>query len=55
VFVVERGVARARPVTIGARRGASLPVTEGLQGGERVVVDPPPSLEDGDRVRIQEG
>ena len=55
VFVVERGVARARPVTIGARRGASLPVTDGLQGGERVVVDPPPSLEDGDRVRIQEG
>jgi HlyD family secretion protein len=55
VFVVERGTAAAREVEVGPRRGASLPITAGLRPGDRVVVSPPPRLEDGDRVNVLEG
>jgi RND family efflux transporter MFP subunit len=50
-FALERDVARWRPLEVGARRGGRALVTAGLEAGERVVVDPPPTLTDGDRVR----
>ena len=36
------------------RRERVFLVLAGLSGGERIVFEPPPSLEDGDRVRPQE-
>jgi len=54
VFVLERDVVRFQPVKLGAERSGQVSIEEGLQGGEKVVVDPPPSLQDGDRVRIEE-
>lgn len=52
-FALERDVARWRPITVGARRGGRVLVTAGLVAGERVVVEPPPTLADGDRVRTE--
>ena len=55
VFVVERGAVRWQPVETGDARGGRVAVTGGLEGGEAVVADPPPELQDGDRVRVAEG
>lgn len=52
VWVVENERAAARPVTLGAARGADLEVRDGLIGGERVVLRPPAGLKPGARVRI---
>jgi RND family efflux transporter MFP subunit len=49
-FVVEGGRARLRPVTAGERYGELRLVEEGIEAGERVVVDPPAGLGDGMRV-----
>ncbi|RMG14548.1 MAG: efflux RND transporter periplasmic adaptor subunit [Planctomycetota bacterium] len=54
VFVLERGVARLRPVTVGPRRSGRLEIRGGLSPGERIVLDPPPTLDDGARVRARE-
>jgi RND family efflux transporter MFP subunit len=54
VFVLERDVARLRPVELGAERGGRVQVRSGLVEGERVVVSPPDSLQDGERVLIKE-
>jgi multidrug efflux pump subunit AcrA (membrane-fusion protein) len=51
LFVLERDIARLRPVTVGERRSGRAAVLEGLGGGERVIRQPPPRLADGDRVR----
>lgn len=53
LFALERDAARWRPVQVGARRGGRALVTLGLEAGERVVLSPPPTLSDGDRVRIE--
>ncbi len=50
VFVVEDGVARLRLLQTGAAIGERLEVLAGLQPGEILVADPPPSLADGRRV-----
>ena len=51
VFVVEAG--RAVKRTIAAeKRGSEFEVRQGLIGGEDVIVNPPESLHDGDRVKI---
>jgi RND family efflux transporter MFP subunit len=44
------GVVRMRPVTIFRQTRSALELRTGLNGGERVVVGPPASLRDGDRV-----
>jgi RND family efflux transporter MFP subunit len=54
VFVLERDVARFRPVTLGGERSGRVIVKSGVADGETVVDDPPTKLADGDRVRIQE-
>ena len=51
VFVLERDVARLRPVRLGDRRSDRLVVKSGLEENETVIRRPPASLEDGDRVR----
>ena len=53
VLVVERGVARVRPVELGAREAGRAAVLSGLQEGEQVILDPPGSLDDGARVRVE--
>jgi len=52
VFVLERDVARRRPVTLGDRLGEQQIVVDGLSVDERVIVDPPATLASGDRVRV---
>ncbi len=47
VFVAEEGVARLRIVSVGATREGRTEILAGLDGGESVVVSPPPSLRDG--------
>jgi multidrug efflux pump subunit AcrA (membrane-fusion protein) len=54
VFVLERDVARFRHVTLGPERAGRVVVKTGLAAGEQVIVEPPTSLDDGDRVRIKE-
>jgi RND family efflux transporter MFP subunit len=51
VFVVEDGVARARPVTLGPRAGESYELVQGPSPGARVVLSPPTALSDGSPVR----
>ena len=51
VWVIESDRATPHPVTLGAARGADLEVRDGLSGGERVVLRPPPGLKPGARVR----
>ncbi|MCJ2137382.1 efflux RND transporter periplasmic adaptor subunit [Methylobacterium sp. J-026] len=58
VAVVETGadgttVARMRPVTIFRQTQSLLELRTGLSGGERVIVGPPASLRDGDRVALR--
>jgi multidrug efflux pump subunit AcrA (membrane-fusion protein) len=38
-----------------ARNGQQAHIDDGLKAGETVVVYPPPTLRDGDRVRLREG
>jgi RND family efflux transporter MFP subunit len=52
VFVVADGRVARRVVTPGKPVGAEREVLAGLVAGERVVIAPPPSLGDGDRVRV---
>jgi len=54
VFVLERDVARAHEVKLGAERSGRVQVIAGLVGGETLVNSPPTSLGDGDRIRIKE-
>jgi len=51
VFVVQDGVARLGEVKSGQPHGGQVVVLEGLEGTERVVLDPPADLHDGSRVR----
>ncbi len=55
VFVLERDTVKFREVDFGESRSGRVTVRLGLRVGERIVVDPPLSLQSGDRVRIQEG
>jgi RND family efflux transporter MFP subunit len=53
VLVIEEGVGFARLVTTGRREQDRIEVLTGLRAGERVVLAPPPSLHDGDRVEVR--
>ncbi|SDW15734.1 efflux RND transporter periplasmic adaptor subunit [Lysobacter enzymogenes] len=52
-FVVEDGKARQAELTLGRKLGDDREVTAGLSGGETVVLDPPDSLENGAKVRVE--
>jgi RND family efflux transporter MFP subunit len=51
VFVVANGVAERRAITVGEERGGDLSVHAGLTAGEKVIIDSPPHLKSGTRVR----
>lgn len=53
VFVLQGEQVARRAVEVGAEQGGSRPVLAGLRSGERVVLDPPPELADGDTVRVE--
>jgi len=56
VFVIENGKAAERAVAPAAQDvGAMKLVPDGVKAGERVVVSPPPALQDGASVAIEEG
>ncbi|SDZ11647.1 RND family efflux transporter, MFP subunit [Lysobacter sp. yr284] len=52
-FVVEDGKVRQAALTLGRKLGDDREVTAGLVGGENVVLDPPDSLADGAKVRVE--
>lgn len=47
VWVVSHGRAERRAVTLGAPRDNEMTIAAGLNGGERIVVDPPANLAEG--------
>ncbi|MGO4221112.1 efflux RND transporter periplasmic adaptor subunit [Lysobacter sp. TAF61] len=51
-FVVVDEKAQQHEVTVGRSLGDDREVTQGLSGGETVVLDPPAGLADGDRVKV---
>jgi RND family efflux transporter MFP subunit len=51
-FVLEGDTVRLRALELGQESGGRVVVLAGLEEGERVVLDPPTSLADGDRVRV---
>ena len=53
VFVVEDGKARRVVVTAGEVRDVDQLITQGLKGGETVVLSPSDKLRDGARVTIK--
>jgi len=56
VFVVENGRAIKRPVvTMKTTGGRQVEVQKGLIGGEDLIVNPPESLQDGERVKAMDG
>jgi RND family efflux transporter MFP subunit len=55
VFVYASDRVERRGVKVGQSVGSEREILTGLRAGERVVVAPPPSLEDGDTVRVAEG
>ena len=53
VFVVESGKAVKRAVTIGSTSAkGEIEIRSGLIGGEDLIVSPPPTLNDGDNVKV---
>jgi hypothetical protein len=51
VFVLERDTVRLRKLTLGEERAGRRVVSRGLSEGETIVLGPPPTLKDGQRVR----
>jgi multidrug efflux system membrane fusion protein len=51
VFVVREDTVERRAVRVGAADGERVEVLSGINAGERVVVDGPPTLADGARVK----
>jgi len=55
VFLVREGRAVRRAVKVGGTTQRGLRIEEGLAGGEELIVNPPPELQDGAKVRIKRG
>ena len=53
VFVVREDRVERRAVRAGLEDGNDIEVLSGLSAGERVVIEGPPTLKDGDRVTIK--
>ncbi len=51
-FVLERDTVRVAVVTAGQRKNGRVAIESGLVPGQRIVLDPPASLQDGSRVRL---
>jgi RND family efflux transporter MFP subunit len=53
IFVVRDDRVERRAVSVGLENGGQVEVLSGVSVGERVVVDGPPALKDGDKVKVQ--
>jgi hypothetical protein len=53
VFLVLGGKAVARPVKTGSTTSAGVVIEQGLIGGEDLIVSPPATLKEGDRVHAK--
>lgn len=53
VFVVERDLASFRQLELGPRSSGRVVVTSGLEAGEQIILDPPASISNGSRVRLE--
>jgi HlyD family secretion protein len=53
VFVLRDGRVERRAIAVGAAIGDQVEVLSGVSAGERVVVDGPQTLKDGDKVKVQ--
>ncbi len=54
VFLIERDRVRFVTLVLGKRQGSRVVVKDGLEGGERLVDQPPARLDDGARIRTPE-
>ncbi|MES4785880.1 MAG: hypothetical protein C4294_08755 [Nitrospiraceae bacterium] len=52
VWVVEQGRAKPVEVRTGIRGTERVQIIEGLQGDERLIMNPPPTLQEGTAVRV---
>ena len=53
VFVVRDNTVERRAVRTGLEQGEVVEVLSGVSAGEQVVINPPATLKDGDRIRIE--
>ncbi|HEU4925755.1 MAG TPA: efflux RND transporter periplasmic adaptor subunit [Vicinamibacterales bacterium] len=53
VFVIKEDRVERRAVSVGLTTGDQVEVLSGLSGNERVVIDGPATLKDGDKVKVQ--
>jgi hypothetical protein len=53
VFVAKEDRVERRAVTVGDENGGQVDVLSGLTAGERVVLDAPATMKDGDRIKVQ--
>jgi RND family efflux transporter MFP subunit len=53
VFVLNQDSVERRALSVGLEQGDQIEVVSGVTAGERVVVDGPQTLKDGDKVKIQ--
>ncbi len=54
VFRVQEETAQAAPVVTGMTLGEMVEIVRGVEAGDRVVLAPPPELDDGDKVQEKE-
>jgi hypothetical protein len=52
VFVVKEDKVERRAVSVGLETSGQVEVLSGLVAGERVVIEGPPTLQDGDKVKV---
>ncbi len=53
VYLSVNGRALKRAIRVGSRNAEGVRVEDGLIGGEDLILNPPPELKDGDRVRVK--
>ena len=53
VFVVKEDGVERRAITIGNTNGDQVDVLSGVNAGERVVLEPPAAMKDGDKIKVQ--
>jgi RND family efflux transporter MFP subunit len=54
VFLIREGRALETPVRTGERMGEMVEVVEGVKAGDQVVLNPPPKLKDGSKIKAKE-
>jgi HlyD family secretion protein len=54
-FVLERDTVRLQELRVTERKNGRAAVESGLRAGQRIVLEPPTTLRDGDRVRLADG